>query len=143
MQQPDNERIVDAALEQLGWPYRHAGRNEYGIDCLGVIIVAAHKCGFSDYDIVNYPKRPVARDLIKGMKNHLVRIPNEDMRSGDIPMFGFYGYPCHLGIANFRGKKPTIIHAYAPARKVVEQTIDSLLMNNIAEHVMTFRYIGK
>jgi cell wall-associated NlpC family hydrolase len=143
MQQPDNERIVDAALGMVGWPYRHAGRNEYGIDCVGLIILAAHKCGFTNYDTVNYPKRPVAADLRREMRNHMRRVPDSEMRSGDVVEIVFSGHLCHVGIINYRGREPNIIHAYAPARKVIEQTLSSLLMNKRAQHVTTLRYTGE
>ena len=142
MQQVDHEEIVDAALSMVGWPYRHAGRNEYGIDCVGLIILAAHKCGFTDYDTVNYPKRPVAADLRRGMRNHLKKLTGtEELQNGDIPMFAYNSHPCHVGILNCRGTQPTVIHAYAPARKVIEQTLESVC--DRATHVATYRYTGE
>jgi cell wall-associated NlpC family hydrolase len=136
-----NEQIVLAAREMIDWPYRHAGRNEFGIDCVGLIIKAAHDCNITAYDTTNYPKRPNAIDLRREMKEHLTRIPNEELESGDIAIFAFHSHPCHMGIIDIDEKGTWVIHAFAPARKVVREELS--VMTQRAVHIMSFRYTGK
>lgn len=128
--------IVSAATDWIGTPYKHAGRNQYGIDCAGLIIKVANQTGVSNHDTKNYPKRPNAHDFIREMKEHLRRLKVRDARPGDIIMFRGPRIPCHVGILDF---DDCIIHAYAPAKKVVREPFQGQI-RGLA--VMAFSYNG-
>ena len=50
--------IVLVANELVGMAYRHQGRGERGIDCVGVPIYIAHRLELSNWDTKDYGPRP-------------------------------------------------------------------------------------
>ncbi len=138
---PINEQILDAVLEMVGWPHRHAGRNKYGVDCVGVVILAAHKCGITTYDTVNYSQRPNVENILREMKNHLKQIGRqEELKSGDVLMFSIRGHPCHLSVLDMQSKIPYIIHSTERSGKVIREPLCNLAKS--IHHIKTFRYAG-
>lgn len=132
--------IVEEAKSWIGVPYRHAGRDRFGVDCAGLIIKTAHNCGISDYDTTNYPKRPVPNDFLREMKSHLDRRPKKEAGHGSVLVFREPRHPCHSAILEIdeRGER-WIIHSYAPARKVIREHLSVERWSNC---VMAFDYQG-
>lgn len=116
----NGQHITDEARKWLDVPWRHAGRNRAGIDCVGLGVVVTRALGICDYDVVTYSKEPT-----DGMLEHIEavaeRIPVQDAAPGDILILNFGPYPFHAGFLADRDGKPTIIHANARARKVIEE----------------------
>ncbi len=133
-------QIVEAAKAWLDTPYRHAGRDEFGMDCAGLIIKTAHNCAMTDYDSTNYGKRPVPAEFLREMKNHLVRLPKGEAQNGSILVLREPSSPCHTAILEVdkRGQR-YIIHAWAAARKVIREP---LLPERWRRCVMAFDYCG-
>ncbi len=133
-------QIVEEVNSWIGVPYRHAGRNRYGIDCAGLIIKTGHSCGMGTYDTINYPKRPVPSDFLHEMKDHLQRVPKREAQNGSVLVFREPRHPCHSGILEIdeRGQR-WVIHAYAPARMVVREALTTERWDNC---VMAFDYMG-
>ncbi len=46
--------LAAAARRYLEVPFVHASRNEWGVDCVGLLLCAAHALQLTDYDNVNY-----------------------------------------------------------------------------------------
>lgn len=132
--------IVIEARRWLGTRFRHQGRRRAsahdpgGVDCLGLLIGVAealtlqdrHGALLSRADEVSYGHLPDGARLAERLGELL--LPVERMREGDILLFRLDGNPQHLAIVSDYG----IIHAYAPARRVVEHRLDAAWEEKIA-----------
>lgn len=135
-------RIVEQAKTWIDVKYKDKGRDRFGgVDCIGLIIKVAHEIGFSDFDTIEYPRRPIPQDLLRGMRDHLEQVvPLSDVGHGNIGLFRGPVVPCHTGIIEVdEGGDMWVIHAYAPARKVVRER---LVGERDDQMVMAFRYTG-
>lgn len=108
--------LVSAARSCLGTRFRHQGRSAaHGVDCVGLIIIAARQAGFRAHDMLGYGRQPQPEDFNRYIrKNGLLEVVRP--RAGDVGLFDFGHGPQHAALFTARG----IIHAYAPARKVIE-----------------------
>ena len=116
------ENFITAARSFVGTPFKHGQRLPgVGIDCIGVLVCAAQACGYSHQDKKAYPLRPDGQ-LVPILDAQLQRVPVA--LRGDIfamafddKLRGITEEPHHVAI--YAGE--TIIHAYAQAKKCVEQ----------------------
>lgn len=134
------------ARSWLGTRFLHQGRLKRGagegggVDCLGLLVGVARELGLRDRqgralaesDCADYGQFPDGEALRRTLAELLVEIPCSDVAPGDIALFRFDGNPQHLAIVgNYEdaadgGDVPlSLIHAYAPARKVVEHRLDA------------------
>jgi len=114
--------IVDAARKFEHVRFRHQGRSTAGVDCAGLLVLVARELGAEPLDVCTYDHQPdpatlravlAAQPCLREIPPRL-RAPGEVILMADRP-----GAPAHhLAIVTDRG----IIHAYAPARRVVETT---------------------
>jgi cell wall-associated NlpC family hydrolase len=132
--------IVAQARTWLGTQFHHQGRlkatteHKGGVDCLGLLIGVANELGLrerrggqllSAYDETDYAWLPSGEALQAKLADVLNPIHVQDIQSGDIALFRLDGNPQHLGILNQSDKNVfTLIHAFAPSRKVVEVQFD-------------------
>ena len=114
------EAFVEAARGWLGVPWRHLGRTRAGVDCIGLVLVAAAAAGLDIEDPAPYAREPQGAALMHGVLAHGTRVT--ETRPGDVLVFRMGLYGGHVGIATthrtFGG--PAVLHAYAPHRHVVE-----------------------
>lgn len=109
------ESYISAARALVGTPFHAGGRCPgVGVDCIGVAVVAAKACGLKHRDVTAYPLRPNGQ-LPRELAAQLIRA--ERREPGDILLMAFDDVPHHVAV--YAGA--TIIHAYAQARKCVEQ----------------------
>ncbi|MDE2030329.1 MAG: C40 family peptidase, partial [Alphaproteobacteria bacterium] len=98
----------------------HQGRAPgIGLDCIGLIVVAARASGMTINDRTDYARRPDGKSLVAALHDHGAH-PVSDICAGDILLFRYDGQPQHVALAT--GAR-TMIHAFAPAGKVVETEI--------------------
>lgn len=116
--------VTASALGWMGTPYKHLGRDRFGLDCVGLIIRVANDTGITGYDTLNYSRRPNSHEFMREMKDHLDRKHLRDAVPGDIVMFRGPRVPCHVGILV---EPDLIVHAYLPARKVVRERLSGHL----------------
>jgi cell wall-associated NlpC family hydrolase len=129
--------IVTEARTLLGVRFRHQGRNaELGVDCLGLIIYVAKRLHLRckngtllfQHDNRSYSKIPDGALLLEHLTRYLVIKPVLEMREGDIALIHYDKNPQHLAIiTHYNNSIPLqhgLIHAFAPARKVVEHHLD-------------------
>ena len=78
-------------------------------------------------DVLQYGSRPDVRMLKAKLDAHLVPIAHEELREADIVLLKIDDSPQHLGLlADYPvAGELGMIHAYAPARKVVEHRYDA------------------
>ena len=120
------EEIVAAARAQLRTPYQHqAALAGVATDCIGLIEIVATALGVpeakawaADARRRSYAKHPDADMLLAAAREYLV--PVQEPQPGDIGVFRFKRLPQHFAILTGE----TMIHAYASAGRVVENTID-------------------
>jgi cell wall-associated NlpC family hydrolase len=130
--------VVEEARNWIGTRWRHQGRNEYGIDCAGLIIVVASKFGLQDTNPVNYPRRTNGDMFVTYFEAAgMVRIPYEDRLPGDVILTQDHGLPCHCGFLSMKHGVEHYLHGYALRRKVVEEPFDPYWKDRMT-HVMRF-----
>lgn len=119
--------LVDRARAYLGVPWRHLGRSRAGVDCIGLVLLAAADAGLSLPDPAPYEREPQGARLLDGIAAHGRRVATA--QPGDVLVFRLGGYGGHVGIATTHRtyRVPGVLHAYAPRRHVVEQPIDGEL----------------
>jgi lipoprotein Spr len=117
-------RFVAAARELVGVPYRHAGRNKHGVDCGGVIILAARRAGLipADWDVLPYSTIIDVDMILAGLREWCEPVagPAAEPIAGDLLLIRILRRPQHLAIASGEG---SMIHVYAAAGRVVEQPL--------------------
>lgn len=138
--------IITAARGFLGTRFHHQGRlkktdnHKGGIDCLGLLIGIAQelKLPFTQYDETDYSHYPDVHKLRQKLSCAMQEISKENIQAGDIILLNIDGNPQHLAIVSEISGQLAIIHAYAPARSVVEHLLDDWWRQRI---VTVFRVI--
>ncbi len=125
--------IIALARGYVGVRFAHQGRGRDGVDCLGLLIAVADECGLefdgkpsSALDVPQYGSRPDVVALKQKLDAHLTPITRADVRPADIVVLKIDGSPQHLALITDypMAEEMGMIHAYAPARKVVEHRYD-------------------
>jgi cell wall-associated NlpC family hydrolase len=134
-----NQAIVNCARSWLGTRFHHQGRlkrsatHKGGVDCLGLLVGVAAELKLAapdgslliEADERHYPHAPDTARLMRRLAQLLRPVPPEQISPGDILLLRVDGSPQHLAIASGGPEGPGIIHAYAPARAVVEHRLDA------------------
>jgi hypothetical protein len=135
--------IVAAARSLIGTPYHAHGRVAgVGIDCPGVPVVACWISGASprSFDVDYYPMTPDGT-MLDRCAEHMTRIPQADMRPGDVLVVRWGKEPHHMGIVGDRGAGLSLIHAENwRHKKVVEHRL--CFTDNAMQFVAAFRLPG-
>ncbi|MFN7948388.1 MAG: NlpC/P60 family protein [Blastocatellia bacterium] len=92
------EQLIAAARLRLGTPYQHQGRDGFGLDCIGLLLVVAHELGLSDFDFLEYSTRPDGVTFQRLCGAHMDEIPVTEARAGDVLLLRFGRLPQHAGI---------------------------------------------
>ena len=119
--------FVAAARSYVGVPWRHLGRSRTGVDCIGLVLLAAREAGWDLADPAPYAREPQGTRLLEGILAHATRVA--EAAPGDVLLFRMGLYGGHVGIASVHPAwgVPACLHAYAPRRQVVEQPMDAEL----------------
>lgn len=141
--------MVEEAKRLVGIKYKDKGRDTIaGVDCAGLLVMVAHNLGLSDYDSLDYSRRPNAIELKRELNRiaNLEMIPNKwDWQSGDVGLFSTDSHPVHLGLMerDEQGRE-FVIHAWAPARRVVRSEVsrEDLEGNDKMKLRRVYRYKG-
>lgn len=137
--------IVAAARSWVGTAFAHQGRRKAcgadpgGVDCLGLLVGVAAECGLSRHgralaacDRRDYGHYPDEQRLYESLARYLTAVPPAALQPGDACLMRIDGTARHLGIIgeyccaadSAKARYLTLIHAYAPARRVVEHRLD-------------------
>lgn len=134
----DGGEIAACARGWLGTRFQHQGRLKKtvahlgGVDCLGLLVGVAAEMGLADKhgravvlaDEVDYSHMPDIEHMHAVLGGIMERLPPEMVAVGDVALFAIDGRAQHVGIIGWLEGQPSIIHAYAPARAVVEHALD-------------------
>ena len=126
--------IVTCARQFIDVRFTHQGRTVQGLDCLGLLLLTAETAGVhfdgipvASVDVPTYSMRPDTALLKQQLDRFLVPIALGEVGVADIVLLKVQGSPQHLAILSDYPMEGELgmIHAYAPARKVVEHRYDS------------------
>jgi len=132
MQKTTQEQIVNQARTWLGTPFHHQARLKgVGCDCLGLVVGVVDELGLKDkngqllagYDEIAYSKEPDGAYLTQKLTDLLDEV--QEPQAGDLALFSVRDNPQHLAILTDYEGGLGMIHAYAPARRVVEHRLDA------------------
>ena len=137
--------IVRAARGWLGTRFHHQGRlkkspaHPGGVDCLGLLVGVARELELKDgagrmlyaQDECDYSHQPDTQRLMTRLKDVLIPIPRGSIAEGYVVLLKIDGSPQHLGIIGRSEVGLTLIHAYAPARAVVEHALEEWWLQRI------------
>jgi hypothetical protein len=113
------------------------------VDCLGLLIGVAAELGLeardgsplAGHDAPGYSKAPDGAALAARLGELLWPVAPEALQPGDVALFMLDGAPQHLAIlSDYAAEQGALgmIHAYAPARRVVEHRLDAEWRKKIA-----------
>lgn len=140
--------LVVAARGWLGTRFQHQGRckrsamHRGGVDCLGLLMGIAKELmlkardgrALTTHDRLDYGHYPAAGGL-QCQLDALLWPGEPPMMPGQIGLFRIDGQAQHLGIFTDyaeAGDGLGLIHAYAPARQVVEHRLDVMWERRLA-----------
>jgi NlpC/P60 family putative phage cell wall peptidase len=150
----DYHDIVAEARSWVGTRFCHQGRKKRselqrgGVDCLGLLVGIAEALDVRDmrgvplitYDQRDYAVNPRGEALLGALCVALTHVPMAEATAGDIVLFAYEKNPQHLAVlCDYSGGGLGMIHAYAPARAVVEHALDASWR---ARMVAVFRVAG-
>ena len=149
----DGNLIVSAARGWLGTRFHHQGRLKKtaqhlgGVDCLGLLVGVATELDLRtedgmpirSFDRVDYSHYPDITQLKEQLSQLLQSVDKEELQNGDVLLLNVDGNPQHLGIVSHLPGGQGLIHAYAPARAVVEHLLDEAWRPRI-DHAFRFRF---
>jgi len=136
---PTPADVIAAARAYLGVRFRHQGRSMTGLDCAGLIVRVAHDLDITGFDFTAYSHEPDGRTLHAILARELDEMAPGEMRIGDVVFMAFQAFPQHLGILADAGRPFSLIHAFAPARMVIEHRLDQEWASRIRN---VYRYKG-
>jgi len=136
------KNIVLEARSWLGTRYQHQGRRKInvtdkgGVDCLGLVMGVAQTLQITDrqgqpflqHDHRQYSKQPDGQVMMHCLREAMREVSREKMGEGDVLCLSIDGNAQHLAFCSRNplhwGGEWGLIHAYAPAKMVVEHRLD-------------------
>lgn len=126
----DAERVefIAAARTMLRVPFRHTGRTERGVDCVGLVAVALAAVGRTVADRRDYGRSPVRDGLREVLVEHFGE-PVTEMEPGDVALMrwhmdGEVHLFNHVGIVtDYPLGGLALLHALHSNREVVEHRL--------------------
>ncbi len=115
--------VVRETRRMVGWPYLYQGRNEFGVDCVGLLVLMGRALGMEVHDSRTYGRFPAAGDLLKFIrKNDAVLVRPKAMAVADLVVFN--DARTHVGVVTDLYKPWSAIHARWDYGGVVERPLD-------------------
>jgi cell wall-associated NlpC family hydrolase len=116
----NREDVIAEARKWIGTRWVHQGRTEMGVDCAGLVLKVGEAVGAPVEDMLGYRRSP---DGVL-FRQHIVQQTTFEPypKPGSIGLFREARFPTHTGIfALDENGKLTLIHAYMPYGKVMEE----------------------
>lgn len=125
--------MIAAARSLVGVPYKHRGRTERGVDCIGLVAYAVASVGREIADQRAYSPRPTDDSLRQALRAHLGE-PVSDMKPGDVLLLGWHEMPCHVGlVAETPYGELSLIHSLHANGRVIEHRLADPWLRRIRE----------
>lgn len=121
--------VLAEARACIGVPWRHLGRSQAGLDCIGLLWVAAIRAGLTLPEPPPYTREPQDHTLREQLHRHLDAVPLPEAADGDVLLFNMGLYGAHVGLAATHPAYavPSVVHAHLPRRAVVEEALGPFL----------------
>jgi len=108
--------LIESARKYMGVPFLHQGRSDQGLDCLGLVVVAARDIGIEVVDNLHYSKSPDFDEMYEGLRRHMSPVTAREAQPGDIiwVRWNRRAYPAHLAIITKIAADgwPTVLHCW-------------------------------
>ena len=80
--------MIEKARSLIGTKWRHLGRSERGVDCLGLVILSLKAAGFEQQYDRTYGREPWKDGLRKALSDHFGEpiVDFEDYKPGDVAL---------------------------------------------------------
>jgi len=138
-------QVVEAARRWVGTRWRHQGAERgVGTDCVGLLVGVAYELGLGDarpearaQDFNGYGRAPDPALLLRAAELYLDQA--DGLTLGGVLLMRFRSAPQHFAIVSQLDPLPYIVHAYAQARRVVENRVDDVWRGRIVRH---YRFRG-
>jgi cell wall-associated NlpC family hydrolase len=116
--------FIAAARGFDGVTWRHIGRSRLGIDCVGLVLLAARQAGHIVEDVPSYRRGANGYDVVREIAARTVPANLTAPAEGDIILFRDGLYPCHCGVLAREHGAWSLIHAHAKRGRVLEEPFD-------------------
>jgi cell wall-associated NlpC family hydrolase len=128
----DQADVVAAARGWLDTRWLHQGRTRSGVDCVGLVVVVAAQARGSAFDVRDYARIASDERMLAVCDALLIRRTTlAEMQPGDVVVM-HYNEQRHMGIVTpYHWGGLGLIHAYAPARKVVETRLSEDILARV------------
>lgn len=130
--------IVQQARQMIGTRFRHRGRRDSGVDCVGLGVVAFRACGVDVPDFRLYGREPHADGLVQRIREALgtevacAPVMRIQIRPGDVLVFRFDVQPHHVGLAaDYLYGGLSVIHADGHSGRVVEHRFTDDMLRRV------------
>lgn len=113
------EAFLSAARGFLGLPWVHQGRSERGVDCVGLVILAARAAGLDAPLEATYGRMQDYRQARRYLEQFCDRVGQAE--PGDVVLFKT-SQTLHMAVISEvdDGKPRRVVQAFGPKSKVVE-----------------------
>lgn len=127
------DRLLAEARRLVGTPWRHMGRTPEGLDCVGLVLLAARRAGFPEALCAEpppYSRHSAGPRFLAALAERFPggRVGRDALLPGDVLTFSETQFPAHVGIAAGGGR---VLHAYLPRRRVVEEPVSEDLLRGL------------
>ena len=121
------------AHKYIGVPFRHRGRTTRGLDCVGLLILAAQDCGYDQYKEFPYGSEPRNSILAGVLHRHFGDPVDREPEINDVVLMRLRkgGEPSHVGIITTHPHGLGIIHAHGAVERVVYQRLSDYMRTGI------------
>jgi cell wall-associated NlpC family hydrolase len=115
---PDQLLAEARGLAGRGVPFRHQGRSDSGVDCVGLVLVCLHRVGVlpAEFERQDYGRLSTG-ELLARVERHCRRLPSATPGCMVLIRWPRDRRPSHVGLYTSEGN---LIHCYAQQGRVVE-----------------------
>lgn len=120
-------KLVDCAREYTGVRFVHAGRSMNGLDCVGLLLVAAWGAGLKIENTKSYSPIVNGERVQYELGLACSPIGGREPQPGDVILFNISGSPQHTAVITCIDDDTGLIymiHAHQGIGKVIEQRLD-------------------
>ena len=135
MSQIQRERTIQHARSLIGTKWRHRGRTQWAIDCVGLVVMSVQAGGVDLKDDTNYGRQPWNDNLqARLQKNFGDPIHESQWQVGDVALFkAIDKAPCHIGLlGDYKYGGFSLVHSHAQ-HNTIEHALDKTWLRLLVE----------